>query len=172
MHSSNIDPASGLAVAVTSSHTSHFERLGGHEAVVRLVDAFYTAMDTRPEAAVIRAMHEPDLRDTRARLVSYLSEWMGGPKTYTPARGAPMLRRRHQAFRLDAPARDAWMLCMRQALQQVCLDAGLRQELEAAFYKVADVIRNTDDDGVALAHPGRPRERGPEGIAKPPAARS
>lgn len=123
---------------------AHYARLGGQEAVVRLVDAFYRAMDTQPEAATIRAMHEPDLGPTKAVLVKYLGEWMGGPRHYSPERGAPMLRRRHHPFAIDAAARDAWMLCMRQALAEVCADDGLRAELDAAFYKVADFIRNTD----------------------------
>lgn len=122
----------------------HFVRLGGHASVVRLVDAFYRAMDTRPEAAAIRAMHEADLTRTRAVLVKYLTEWMGGGRLYSPEHGAPMLRRRHQRFAIDAAARDAWMLCMREALDEVCADASLRAELDAAFYKVADFMRNTD----------------------------
>jgi hemoglobin len=145
----------------------HFARLGGHEAIVRLVDAFYKAMDTLPEAATIRAMHEPDLRSTKAVLVKYFSEWMGGPKLYTPDRGAPMLRRRHHPFAIDADARDAWMLCMRQALSEVCTDEGLRAELDAAFYKIADFIRNTEHSGETRVHPGRPRETQPEQVAAP-----
>jgi hemoglobin len=130
--------------APSSPGNPHYERLGGHDAVVRLVDAFYRAMDERPEAKTIRAMHEPDLGPARRLLVKYLSEWMGGPKLYAPERGAPMLRRRHQPFDIDAAARDAWMTCMRQALDETCPDAGLRAELDAAFYKVADFIRNTE----------------------------
>ena len=78
-----------------------------------------------------------------------------------------MLRRRHQPFQLDSAARDAWMLCMRQALAEVCADAGLRAELEAAFFKVADFIRNTEDGGETRAHPGRPRETHPGQVAAP-----
>jgi hemoglobin len=136
----------------------HFDRLGGHDQVVRLVDAFYRAMDTLPFAEVIRAMHEPDLGQTKAVLVKYLSEWMGGPRHYSQERGSPMLRRRHQPFPIDASARDAWMLCMRQALSEVCSDDGLRAELDAAFYKIADFIRNTDHGGGTRPHPGRPVE--------------
>jgi hemoglobin len=33
---------------------------------------------------------------------------------------------------------------MRQALDQTCPEEGLRRELEAAFFKVADFMRNTD----------------------------
>lgn len=145
----------------------HYDRLGGHDVIVRLVDAFYRAMDTLPQAATIRAMHEPDLGPTKAVLVKYLSEWMGGPKLYTPDRGAPMLRRRHQPFPIDAAARDAWMACMSQALSEVCADAVLRRELEAAFFKVADFIRNTDQGGTERPHPGRPREVAPEQVAAP-----
>ena len=133
----------------------HYDRLGGHAAVVRLVDAFYRAMDTRAEARAIRAMHEPDLAATKAVLVKYLSEWTGGPRLYSPERGAPRLRSRHHPFAIDADARDAWMLCMRQALAEVCSDDALRAELDAAFWKVADFMRNTGtaDTPDTVPHP-------------------
>ena len=149
----------------------HYAQLGGHEVVVRLVEAFYRAMDTREDAQLIRAMHEPDLSPTKAVLVDYLSEWLGGPKRYTPSRGAPMLRRRHQPFPIDAAARDAWMACMRQALAEVCPDERLRAELDAAFYKVADFIRNQNEGGETRPHPGRPREVTPNDVAAPHASR-
>lgn len=156
-----------LPVTPATPSNPHYPRLGGHDAVVRLVDAFYRAMDTLPEAATIRAMHEPDLGPTKAVLVKYLSEWMGGPKLYSPERGAPMLRRRHQPFDIDNAARDAWMACMRQALTEIGTEPGLQAELEQAFYKVADFIRNTEHGGSARPHPGRPRETHPGQTAAP-----
>ena len=126
------------------SANPHYARLGGPDAIQRLVDAFYRAMDTREDARVIRAMHEADLGPTRALLVRYLGEWMGGPKEYSRERGAPKLRHRHLPFAIDDAARDAWMACMRQALAETCPDAGLCAELEAAFSKVANVLRNTE----------------------------
>lgn len=128
---------------IASVANPHFVRFGGDAAVTRLVDAFYRAMDTREDARVIRAMHEPDLTHTKAVLVRYLGEWMGGPKQYSATRGQPMLRRRHLPFAVDDAARDAWMACMSQALAETCEDAALRGELEAAFRKVADHLRNT-----------------------------
>ena len=139
----------------------HYERFGGLPAIERLVEAFYRAMDTRTDTATIRAMHAPDLAETRAVLVRYLSEWMGGPRDYSAQRGQPMLRRRHQPFAIDVAARDAWMACMRQALAETCPDPALRAELEAAFYKIADFIRNTEEGGASRAHPGRPMEVAP-----------
>lgn len=151
----------GPASPATPPANPHYARLGGEPAIVALVHAFYRAMDTREDARVIRAMHEPDLRGTKAVLVKYLSEWLGGPRLYSPERGAPMLRRRHQPFDIDGAARDAWMACMRQALAEACPDETLRAELDAAFYKVADFIRNTESHGEARAHPGRPQELQP-----------
>jgi hemoglobin len=46
------------------------------------------------------------------------------------------------SFAIDAAARDQWMQCMVQAMQDVGIEESLRKELEAAFYKTADFMRN------------------------------
>lgn len=140
------------AVDTAAPSPTHYARLGGHAAIVQLVDAFYLAMDTEPEATTIRAMHDADLGHTKAVLVKYFSEWLGGPRLFSPERGAPMLRRRHHRFAIDATARDAWMLCMRRALVEACADAGLRAELDEALYKVADFMRNTESPAQPVSH--------------------
>lgn len=121
----------------------HFKRLGGLPAVQRLVEAFYGAMDTRPDARAIRAMHADDLAQAKAVLVVYLAEWLGGPRLYTAEHGPPRLRRVHLPFAIDAAARGAWLACMQQALQETCADAELNATLMAAFARTADHIRNT-----------------------------
>jgi hemoglobin len=120
----------------------HFGRIGGEPAVRRLVDAFYRRMDTLPEAAAIRAMHGDDLDEIKAVLRAYLVEWLGGPKEYSPWRGPPRLRRRHAQFDIGGVERDAWMLCMRGALEEVVADADLRREIEAALFRTANAIVN------------------------------
>ena len=129
---------------VAARANPHFVRLGGHAAVLALVDAFYRAMDGREDARTIRAMHASELAPTKAVLVKYLAEWMGGPSRYSAEHGPPRLRRRHHPFAIDADARDAWMACMRQALAETCPDQALRSELETAFAKIAAHIRNTE----------------------------
>jgi len=120
----------------------HFSRVGGAEGVERLVDAFYRHMDALPEASGIRAMHEPDLGPTKAVLKLYLCEWLGGPREYSAQRGHPRLRMRHGPFRIGAGERDAWLACMRKALDEVVADAATREQLMQAFFKTADFIRN------------------------------
>jgi hemoglobin len=117
----------------------------GPEGVARLVERFYFHMDTLPEAAAIRALHPADLTPLREVLRRYLTEWLGGPPLYSSERGHPRLRRRHLPFRIGAGERDAWMRCMRTALGEVVMDAKLRAELEVAFFRLADFLRNDMD---------------------------
>ncbi|MCW5695621.1 MAG: group II truncated hemoglobin [Bauldia sp.] len=123
-----------------------FARIGGQPAVDRLVDAFYARMSTLPEAAVIRAMHADDLGPVKDVLKSFLGQWMGGPPRYSEARGHPRLRARHLPFAIGAAERDAWMLCMTGALDEVVADPDLRGQLAAAFSRLADWMRNRDLD--------------------------
>jgi hemoglobin len=119
-----------------------FERVGGAVTIDRLVEAFYKRMDTLPEAKTIRAMHARDLGAVKNVLKRYLSEWTGGPKLYSPEKGHPRLRQRHMGFAIGNAERDAWLLCMRGALEETVADDRARQELDAALTKLADWMRN------------------------------
>jgi hemoglobin len=45
-------------------------------------------------------------------------------------------------FKIGELERDAWLLCMRGALEETIADAGARQEVDAAMSKLADWMRN------------------------------
>lgn len=143
---------------ITVVANPHFARLGGEPAVRALVEAFYAAMDHRADARTIRAMHAADLAPTRAVLVTYLCEWLGGPRRYTAERGAPRLRRVHLPFALRAEDADAWMACMADALAATGTDAALSAELLAAFDKVArHLAGSSPHPHPHPATPGAPR---------------
>jgi hemoglobin len=55
-----------------------------------------------------------------------------------------MLRARHLPFSIGEPEREAWMRCMRQALEETGLDAPMREQLIGAFARTADHMRNRD----------------------------
>jgi hemoglobin len=126
----------------TATTISMFDRIGGPVAVDRLVEAFYRRMDTLPEARAIRTMHADDLGPIKQVLKRYLAEWTGGPKLYSAEKGHPRLRQRHFGFSIGEAERDAWLHCMRGALQETIEDDGARQELDVALTRLADWMRN------------------------------
>lgn len=124
---------------------SLYDRVGGKTAVVALVDRFYDHMDTLPEAATIRALHDDDLTSDRHKLTAFLSGWLGGPQLYWNAYGHPRLRMRHRHLPIDTAAAAAWLRCMALALDEVVEDEALRRFLLERFAGVAAHMRNTPD---------------------------
>ncbi len=120
----------------------HYQRIGGEAKVRELVEHFYRHMDELPEAWEIRRLHPADLASSREKLFDFLSGWMGGPPLFVEKHGHPMLRRRHMPFPIGERERDQWLMCMQLALGDVVQDAALREELYAAFVRLADHMRN------------------------------
>lgn len=123
---------------------THYERIGGEEMVRRLVDRFYDLMDEDPDYYGVRKLHPADLSGSREKLFMFLSGWMGGPPLFVEKIGQPMLRRRHLPFAIGTAERDQWISCMNRAMLDVGLDEKLRKELEQAFWKTADFMRNQE----------------------------
>ena len=119
-----------------------YEWIGGEAALRRLVDRFYELMDRLPEAKRIRELHPEDLAASRAKLFKFLSGWLGGPQLYMEEYGHPRLRARHSPFSIGEVERDAWMLCMEQAISEMNLDELLRQQLVFSLRQTAEHMRN------------------------------
>ena len=125
---------------------TNFDRIGGQKSVDQLVNAFYRRMETLPQASHIRTLHPADLTGTKDVLRRYLGEWLGGPDLYSQERGHPRLRRRHMQIHIGPAERDAWMLCMNGALEEIVGDPTLRGTLHEAFLKLADWVRNDPEN--------------------------
>ncbi|OIP99275.1 MAG: globin [Zetaproteobacteria bacterium CG2_30_46_52] len=119
-----------------------YERLGGEAQLRQLTQSFYQHMDTLSETKPIRGMHAKSLHMSEEKLFMFLSGWMGGPSLYWEKYGHPRLRMRHMPFAIDESARDQWMLCMKNALDEVVKDESLNDEIYQALYGVADFMRN------------------------------
>lgn len=134
-----------------------YQRLGGESGVRELVERFYDNMDSLKEASLIRSLHAKSLKGSREKLFLFLSGWLGGPDLYIQKYGHPRLRARHLPFSIGLEERDQWMLCMRRALSEMTIPQDLKSELEAAFWKTADFMRNRAEheaDGGLRIFPG------------------
>ncbi len=116
--------------------------LGGEPVVRALVERFYDLMELDPEFERLRAVHGSSLDGAREKLFMFLSGWLGGPALYADRYGHPMLRARHLPFAIGELERDQWMACMKRAMREVEVPDDLRRQLEAAFFRTADWMRN------------------------------
>jgi hemoglobin len=120
---------------------SLFDQVGGEAFFVRLVDAFYEAVEND---GTLRPMYPDDLTEARRHLTLFLVQYWGGPRTYQEERGHPRLRMRHAPFRVTKTARDAWLAAMGDALESVrdeLTDEQL-EELTSYFTMAANQLRN------------------------------
>ena len=131
---------------------SPFEPLGGETGVRALVDRFYDLMDSEVQAQGIRALHPPDLSESREKLFLFLCGWLGGPQLYIERYGHPRLRARHLPFPIGESERDQWLSCMNRALQEQVEDERLRAQLQNSFAHTANHMRNQGEGpGVGLS---------------------
>lgn len=104
-----------------------YQRFGGAPAFEELVHTFYQNVKND---SLLRPMYpEQDFEGAERRLRMFLEQYWGGPHTYSDERGHPRLRMRHAPFAIGMAERDAWLACMKPAVDEMKLDAELHQEL-------------------------------------------
>ncbi len=92
-------------------------------------------------------MYPEDLTDSRRHLAGFLTQYWGGPSTYSDERGHPRLRMRHAPFPIGDAERDAWLRHMLGALDAVAASRSTPVEAVARIrtylIDVADFLVNT-----------------------------
>ena len=122
---------------------SFYERVGGQKTFNELVSHFYALVAVNP---VLRPMYpDSDLKAAAQRLEMFLVQYWGGPTTYSEQRGHPRLRMRHAPFHIATKERDEWLNCMRQAVDGLEINAGLKTELWNYLEMAANSMVNQPD---------------------------
>ncbi|MFA5985175.1 MAG: group II truncated hemoglobin [Methylococcaceae bacterium] len=125
-----------MSDAINNEKTT-YELIGGEKAIATLVERFYFYMDTLPEAKAVRAVHGESLASAQVKLFKYLSGWLGGPDLFVQEYGHPRLRQRHFPFKVGVKEKDEWMMCMIKALNDIPMEANVRETLIQAFAPLA-----------------------------------
>lgn len=89
---------------------------------------------------------EDDLEPARVRLQLFLEQYWGGPTTYQETRGHPRLRMRHNTFKINPAAKDAWLLHMKTAVDGLSISELDRDELWSYLESAAHSMLNTFED--------------------------
>ncbi|GHA37436.1 globin [Photobacterium aphoticum] len=114
------------------------QEMGGEQGIATLVEGFYHAMDTLPEAQKIRLLYDEDLTDAKAKLAMFLQAWMAGQtpsSTHTPPEDWT-----HLTFGMAE--KQAWLACMQKALDVQGLDSLFVRYLMVQFTLLAETCRN------------------------------
>ena len=113
---------------MTTPDTTLYDRVGGRDFFVTLIERFYESIAVDP---VLRPIYPNDLEPPKAHLAGFLAQYWGGPPQYTAERGHPRLRMRHAPFAIGQEERDTWVQHMSAALQSMDVspeDAALLSE--------------------------------------------
>jgi hemoglobin len=124
-----------------SEPQNFYAEVGGAPLFEKLVHRFYEQV---AEDEVLRPLYpEEDLGPAEDRLRMFLEQYWGGPRTYSDQRGHPRLRMRHAPFKVGPIERDAWLRCMRVAVDESDLDDAHRDQLwQYLTYAAASMVNS------------------------------
>jgi hemoglobin len=112
----------------------------GKEGIVKIVASFYQKV--KVDDLMGPMYPDDDWEGSEARLRDFLFFRIAQDPKYVLERGHPRLRMRHVHFKIDAAARDRWLLLMSSAMDENEVKGEAREFLDAFFFQVADFMRN------------------------------
>lgn len=113
----------------------------GEDVFRRIVADFYQRVR---DDDVLAPMYPPeDFEGAQHRLFLFVTQYWGGPSTYSQERGHPRLRMRHAAFHVNPEARDRWIEHMSAAVRTQELPPVFTETLLDYFDRAAHAMVNT-----------------------------
>lgn len=119
-----------------------YDKAGAEVGLRKLCEDFYIEMKTIPEAKKILSMHKEDLEVITDKLCLFLCGWLGGPRKFHEKYGPIHIPQVHQHLVINEEERDAWLLCMRRALEKQNYSLEFKEYLNAQFKIPAEKIRS------------------------------
>lgn len=102
----------------------------GEEAIFNMISDFYDLLALSP----IHSMFSSDKENAVKRSASFFIFILGGPPLYHQKYGHPMMRQRHMPFEIDEKARQIWLDCFHQILNQAEEKYGFPKEHMESFW--------------------------------------
>lgn len=119
-----------------------FEAIGGFDPIERIVVALYARIGKHPDLIPI---FPEDLAESARKQELFLIQFFGGPQLYLEDRGHPMLRKRHLPFEITPKRKDAWLACMKAALDEAKIKEPYRTAIYERLVKTANHMINTPE---------------------------
>lgn len=122
-----------------------YDRVGGMDAFVQLVEAFYTRVETDE---VLRPQYPDDLEPGKRHLAMFFAQYWGGGDIYSSERGHPRLRMRHAPFEVTPEAAQRWALHMSEAIREMQFASDVEALLLAYVQRATPTLINRMPDDV------------------------
>jgi hemoglobin len=106
-------------VSAVAATPTLYEQIGGEETVRALVEAFYPKVQAHP---LLAPLFPENIRPVMEKQFMFLTQFLGGPPLYSEVHGTPMLRARHLPFPITRQRSEAWLACMKTAMEEVGID--------------------------------------------------
>ena len=117
-----------------------YDEIGGANTIRTIVSTFYAGV---AEDELLRPMYpEEDLGPAEERFFLFLSQYWGGPTTYSEQRGHPRLRMRHAPFPVTHEAKEHWLQHFRAGLDAAQLTPEQDAEFWSYVQRAADFMVN------------------------------
>jgi hemoglobin len=120
-----------------------YEAIGGESAVRKLVEAFYPRVQRHPLLAPI---FPEDITPVMEKQYLFLTQFFGGPSLFSEQHGHPMMRARHLPFPVTKERADAWLGCMKGALEEIGIEHDLQAFVLERLSGPAYHFINTDEE--------------------------
>jgi hemoglobin len=119
-----------------------YVQIGGSQIIDRLVSSFYDKVAKHPDLIPI---FPDDLTETARKQKQFLTQFLGGPPIYSEEHGHPMLRARHLPFPITPSRANAWLICMKDAIEETKIESPMKEQLLTRLTFTAHHMVNTSD---------------------------
>ena len=110
----------------------------GEKRLKQIIERFYDKIYQSP----IAHLFQNDKNEIASKQIAFITQFLGGPLIYSELHGHPRMRARHLPHAIDNTAKDIWLDCMFDAINEVIEDKNLAIELFDCFPRVAQHMVN------------------------------
>lgn len=118
-----------------------FYKTLGEERLTDLLDKFYDKIFA--SAKISHLFKNTPKDEIKRKQKLFLTQFLGGPPAYTETIGPPKMRQRHIPHKITAEAKDEWLRCMKEAIQELDWDDRNKYALYSCFPKLAQHMVNS-----------------------------
>jgi len=111
----------------------------GDDNLKQLVDRFYDLVFVNE---VIGGLFKTNKEEIKRKQYLFLTQFLGGPASYTMEFGHPRLRARHMPHTITEDSAVAWLKCMHEAIQTLNTSEEIKNELFNRFPQTAFFMVN------------------------------